>query len=275
MLNLLRFIIKNGAVFLFFLLQVICFWMIVTFNESQRTIFLHTTVLLTSGVQEKISNFYDYWNLYHVSDSLAAENALLLEKVMNQTGANPDTLLIPFEGEHFFSVIPAKVIYNSISGRNNQLLINRGKSAGLDRGMGVIDKQNGIVGITRDCTQNYCRLISILHTQSMISARIKDRNYFGSAVWRNTNPQLLQLEAIPVHAVFESGDTVVTSGYSTVFPAGIPIGIIEDYHLPPGSNFYQIDLRLINDLARVKYVYIVNDLMAEEKMYHLNLIENE
>lgn len=275
MLNLLRFIVKNGAIFLFFLLQVICFWMIITFNESQRTIFLHTTVLLSSGAQERISNFYDYWNLYHISDSLAAENALLLEKLMFQHREEPDSLAKFFEGENRFSAIPAKVIFNSIAGRNNQLLINRGKRAGLDRGMGVLDSDYGIVGITRECTQNYCRVISILHTQSMVSAKIKGRNYFGSAVWRTTNLQILQLEAVPVHAVFEVGDTVITSGYSTVFPAGIPIGIIENYQLPPGSNFYQIDLRLINDLAKVKYVYIVNDLMAEEKMHHINLIEDE
>ena len=276
MVDLIRFIVRNGALFLFVLLQAICFWMVVTFNESQRAVFLHNKVLLTAGAQERIDNFFDYWDLYRISDSLALENARLIEKIHNQPlYGEVDTADLVHGGRNQYSAVPAKVIFNRIGGRNNNLLINRGRSDGLERGMGVIDRDLGLIGITRYCSPNFCRLISVLHSQSMISARIKGRDYFGSVVWKTPNPTLVNLEAVPVHARFEIGDTVVTSGFSTLFPPDIPIGIIEEFKLPPGSNFYQIDVRLINDLSRAKYVYVINDLFSEEKLEHLNEMDHE
>ncbi|TVR88040.1 MAG: rod shape-determining protein MreC [Saprospirales bacterium] len=276
MVDLIRFFLRNGALFLFILLQSICFWMLITFNQSHRAIFLHNKVLVTAGLQERIDNLFDYWDLYHISDSLAAENALLLEKIFESQQKEPaDTLATIHGGKGAYSIVPAKVIYNRIGGRNNNMLINRGTNDGVDRGMGVIDGSTGLVGITRYCSANFCRLISLLHSQTMISARIQNRDYFGSVVWHSVNPTRMNLEAVPVHARFERGDTLVTSGYSTLFPPGVEIGIIEDFDVPPGSNFYNIQIRLINDISKAKYVYVINDLLAEEKKLHLMHLDDE
>ncbi|TVQ43235.1 MAG: rod shape-determining protein MreC [Saprospirales bacterium] len=264
MISLIHFIIKHGAIFTFLFLQTICMWMIVTFNDHQREIFLHNTVLITSGAQERISNIYDYWTLYSISDSLASDNARLKEQLFSGT-ASPQYLDNELDQHGKDSIIAAKIIYNRISGTNNHLLINRGKSHGIDRGMGVITGKKGVAGITKACTQNYCSVISILHSQASISSKINNRGYFGSLVWRSTNPRLLQLEAIPVHATFEVGDTVVTSGFSTIFPEGILLGTIKSFEIPSGSNFYRIEVRTFNDLSKAKYVYVVNDLHKTEK----------
>ena len=264
MISLINFIIKNGAIFMFLFLQTICMWMIVTFNDHQREIFLHNTVLITSGAQERISNLYDYWALYSISDSLAMENARLKEQLFSGSASAqyPKSELDQYGKD---SIIAAKIIYNRISGGNNHLLINRGKNHGIDRGMGVITAGKGVAGIIKACTRNYCSVLSILHSQASISGKIKNRGYFGSLVWRSTNPRLLQLEAIPVHATFEVGDTVVTSGFSTIFPEGIPLGTIQSYEIPPGSNFYRIEVRTLNDLSKARYVYVVKDLHKAEK----------
>lgn len=264
MISLLNFIIKNGAIFMFLFLQTICIWMVVTFNDYQREIYLHNTVLISSGVQERINNFYDYWSLYRVLDSLAADNARLKQTVYLNTSSS-DLLITEHESHRSDSIVAAKVIYNSITGRNNHMLINKGTNHGISRGMGVVTPNNGIAGITTACTPNYCSLISFLHSQTIISAKIKNRGYFGSLVWRSTNPRLLQLEAVPVHARFEIGDTIVTSGFSTLFPEGIPIGKIRNFEIPSGSNFYKIEIRTFNDLSKARYVYVINDLRRNEK----------
>ncbi len=38
------------------------------------------------------------------------------------------------------------------------------------------------------------------------------------------DPSEALLEELPRHTVFEAGDTVVTSGFSAVFPPGLPVG---------------------------------------------------
>jgi len=264
MISLINFIIKNGAVFMFLFLQTICFWMIISYNDHQREIFLHNTVLFTSGTQEKISNFYDYWSLYRISDSLAADNARLKQQFFSGNTLYDSHRAID-NYQRTDSFIAAKVIYNTISGANNNLLINKGRKHGLEKGMGVITRNNGIAGITTACTRNYCSVLSILHSQASISAKIKNRGYFGSLVWRSPNPRILQLEAVPVHARFVIGDTIITSGYSTLFPEGIPIGIIQNFETPPGSNFFEIEVRTLNDLSKAKYVYVIKDLHQLEK----------
>lgn len=270
MINLLNFLIKNGAVFVFLILQSICFWMIVTFNESQRSIFMHNSVLVTSGVQEKITDFYDYWALYRISDSLAVENAKLLKQLQFQWIKSTDMETSSFESIDSIELIPAKIIYNSIGKRNNNILINRGKKHGLHNGMGVIDNLEGIVGITSECSENYCRVLSILHTQSRISAKIKNKGYFGTLTWRTLNPSVLNFEDVPIHADFNIGDTVMTSGYSIVFPEGILAGKIIEKDIPSGSNFYHIKIKLFNDLSKSKYVYVVPGLHRDEKSDLLN-----
>ena len=49
-----------------------------------------------------------------------------------------------------------------------------------------------------------------------------------------------------------------------MFPEGVPIGIVDDFWREGGSNYYTIQATLINDPSKVKYVYIINNLMKEE-----------
>ena len=43
------------------------------------------------------------------------------------------------------------------------------------------------------------------------------------------SPRYAVLEEMPRHVEFAPGDTIAMSGYSSVFPEGIMVGIISDY----------------------------------------------
>jgi rod shape-determining protein MreC len=73
----------------------------------------------------------------------------------------------------------------------------------------------------------------------------------------------MQVEAIPKHGDVRIGDTVETSGLSH-FPEGHPVGLVTKAQVEPGENFYNIEARLFNDLARTGQVYVVNDLHRNE-----------
>jgi rod shape-determining protein MreC len=61
------------------------------------------------------------------------------------------------------------------------------------------------------------------------------------------------------------GDTVETSGYSSVFPKGVMIGTIDTFKIKDGGNFYTIDVRLKAALGKIKYVYVINNLFKAEQ----------
>jgi rod shape-determining protein MreC len=107
--------------------------------------------------------------------------------------------------------------------------------------------------------------MSLLHHDTRISAVVKNNDYFGSLVWKGGSPRYMDLEAIPKHAEVHKGDSVVTSGYSSMFPEGLLIGTVASAKLENGSNFYNIRVKLSCDLNKIKHVYVVDNLMREEQ----------
>ena len=66
------------------------------------------------------------------------------------------------------------------------------------------------------------------------------------------------LEAIPRQADIYVGDTIVTSGYSFIYPRGIFIGTVHRFWTEGGSNYYTIEVRLHEDISRLDRVYVVD-----------------
>jgi rod shape-determining protein MreC len=65
-------------------------------------------------------------------------------------------------------------------------------------------------------------------------------------------------------AKFSANDTIITGGNSTLFPKGIPIGIIKDFQLNTTENLYNINVQLFNDMTNLEHVYIIENLHREE-----------
>ncbi len=266
MFGLLRLLTRLGSFFLFLLLEGICLYLLVTFNENQRSIFWSSANYLSGSTREKVTDIKDYFDLRTRYDSLLAANARLRAQLGNayynnllrQDSARADSTELPL-----FSYIEARVINNSVAAGNNYLTFDRGALHGVDRHMGVIT-DGGIVGIVRGASPHYSLGMSLLHSQMRVTAEVKGKGVFGSLSWKGRDPRFLQLEDVPNHQFIEPGDTVQTSVFSRIFPEGIFIGTIEDFDIPQGGSNYRITVRLGLDLAKVRHVYIVNNLMAEE-----------
>lgn len=266
MRSLIQFFIRYGTVLVFIFLEVFCFSLIIQFNTEQRNIYLTSSNKLIGTLYEKYDGLIRYWNLSEVSDSLARENARLKSRLnveVRRKAANTDTIT-DTDTAYAYRFIPARVLNNSINLRNNTLTINKGKAQGVQPGMGVIDKR-GIVGVVRKSSENFSVVLSLLHAQSRFSAAVRGSNYFGTLHWETSDPNLITLHAIPKHAEIQIGDTIETSGYSSIFPRGELIGTIRSIDRNPGSNFYEISVRLTNDLSNLEYVYVVDYLFRKER----------
>ena len=162
-----------------------------------------------------------------------------------------------------FDFIVAHVINNSISHPFNYLTINKGSSDGIKPELGVIDR-NGVVGIVSTTGAHSARVISLLNPHFRLSCKIKRSDYFGSLVWDGANPSQALLEELPRHTVFEPGDTIVTSGYSAVFPSGLPVGVIIGADTDRNQNFFTLRVRLLADFTTLGNVQVVINNQAEE-----------
>ena len=113
-------------------------------------------------------------------------------------------------------------------------------------------------------SSKYATVISILNANNKISAQLKKSNHFGTLTWNAISPEFTQLIYIPKAATVTIGDTIVTSGRSTIFPKGILIGVIEDFKLDTAENFYEINVKLFNDMTNIEHVYIIENSDALE-----------
>ena len=273
MKNLIRFLSKNSLLFLFLFLLFVSFTLLVQNNNYQNSKFFNSSNFLIGNLYATVNNVNDYFNLKEVNAELAEQNARLqttqintFSKVFGNTVSIADTT---YSQKYVYT--SAKAINNSTNKRENYITIDKGAINGIEAGMGVISAK-GVIGTVKNVSENFCSVMSVLHEKNAVSTKIKKSGYIGSLVWELGNYRVAQLKDIPNHVELAPGDTIITSGYSSVFPAGIVVGWVKTFDLPEGNNFYNIDIELSVDYKSLSHVFIVKSLMKEEqkKLEELN-----
>jgi len=266
MRNLVLLFVKFGGIILFLILEAFCMYLVVQNNKRQKDIFFSSANVASGNLYYSFDKVARFWSLSSVADSLAKENAQLRAQLNNAKFIETirEDSIKDEDINQKYTFIEATIINNSVTQHNNNITLDRGKKHGIEQRMGVIG-QDGIVGIVRSTSNSFSQVMSILHKQTKISSSIKRNNFFGSLIWKENNPKITHLNDIPKHASLKIGDTIQTSGYSSIFPEGIMIGIIDTFWIPRGSNFYNIEVELKNDLSSTKYVYVIKNLMKDEQ----------
>ena len=268
MRSLVQFLVQYGGVGLFFVLEAVCLYLVVNYNQQQKEIWLNSSNIISGTILNFRSDISQYYNLSEFADSLAADNARLKARLNNAQFVQ--TILMDssknVEKQQQFTYISARIVNRTIHLHNNTFTIDRGRKHGIEPDMGVIDSNpgGGIVGIVTNVSDNYSVVMALLHQEIKVPAAIRRNQYHGFLSWQPSNPIKINLIDVPKHAEIRRRDTVETSTHSALFPAGIPVGVVDTFWQDPGSNFHTISAKLINDLGNVQYVYVVNNLMKGE-----------
>lgn len=268
MRNLIEFIIKYSSVFIFTILFVICLAMLVSNGRFHSSVWFTSANAVSNKVYGMSNGVSSYFNLRSINQSLQQSNAQLENEVLNlraqlaeyQTMAADST---DNSNTRRFDYVLCTVLNNSTRHPRNYFTINKGEDDGVKSGMGVAD-QNGIVGIVNVAGKKTARVISLLNTTQHISVRIKNTNTVGSLTWKVNDPKVAYMEEVPRHSKFAIGDTIVTSGYSTAFPANIPVGVIAGRVKAESDNFYILKIRLTSDFNTLSTVRVLKDAYKNE-----------
>lgn len=269
MRNLIIFIRRYFNFFLFLVIEIICLILVFRHNLYQRAAFLNSSNKLSGDLYRRYNDVQYYFHLRITNDSLAHENArlhneLLADFSLKDTSGEKIMTIKDSTGERKYRYITAKVVNNSVNTLMNYLTIERGSKDSIAPNMGVISS-NGVVGIVRSVSDHYAVVLSLLHKDTRISARLTRSGNFGSVRWDGRNPEMATLTDIPRNVKVYRGDSVVTSGYSTIFPENILIGYVEGFTEQKASNFHTIRIRLATNFYKLQYVYVIDNLMGEEQ----------
>ncbi len=264
--RILLFIYQYRAFFTFLLLELFCSWLIIQNNQYQGAQFFNSANSLVGEINTTSQNIRDYFSLREVNTTLAEENATLRKRLeqINQktqsfTAANKNDSSIIKR----FDFVSARVVNNSTDRYTNFITINKGSSQGIKEGMAVISSA-GAVGKVKMTSKNFSVVTSLLNINLRLSGLIKRTGHFGTIQWDGRDAQLVNLNFIPRHVTPVLGDTVVTSGYSGVFPEVILLGVIHQVELRDEAPFYQLTIRLSEDFRKLSFVTVIKSNLLHE-----------
>ncbi|WP_372918583.1 rod shape-determining protein MreC [Salegentibacter sp.] len=264
MQQIFNFLIRNKNNILFLFLLALSVFFTIQTHSFHKSRFISSANAVTGGVYSWTSNIKNYLYLEEYNKRLLEENKELRNILTNLN----DTISIEnytdsstFEGTYYFRA--AQVINNNFSKADNYLTINQGEDHGIQPEFGVVTSK-GVIGIVDRVNNRFSRVISILHTESRINAQLSKTNHFGSLIWNGRDPNLVQLIDVPRQAPVMKGDTIITGGRSLIFPEGLNIGSIEDFELDESGSYYEIDVRLFNDMTNIGFVYIIENVDRDQ-----------
>ncbi|MCL2097465.1 MAG: rod shape-determining protein MreC [Bacteroidales bacterium] len=262
---LLRFFSGIRVFAVFIVLEIIAVILFIGNSYYQQSTILKSMHTTWSMVVRPVHSLTQYFSLGVVNRQLAEENNRLrneLEYLQSGLDSAAVTLVHDEEYRPLYSYIPAEIIDNSINKQQNYIMLNAGSEQGVTTEMGVITEQ-GVVGIVISVSKHYALVKSILNTEWKFNVRLKSSGDFGPMQWDGINYRQSILSDIPQHSNVVKGDTVVTSGYSRMFPQGIPVGVVDTAVIKRG-NFYEVKVNLFIDLRKAQYVNIVNSIYRNE-----------
>ena len=287
--SLFSLLLKYRALLLFFMLEGLSALFIVKTNSYHQAALINSSNQLVASTLDASNTLTEYLNLRTVNNQLAEENARLRSAVARQRQAPPvlnpvaeDSLLLQALAQDSIEVIPptetsqdsaryeqyafipAKVVDNTVQRAKNYVTINKGRADGIVPDMGVISPE-GVVGKVQDVSEHYALIASVLHTDMFISALVKRSSTLGSLQWKGQDSRKASLNNIPIHINVMQGDTIITSGFSGIYPPGINVGTVSEVRLEEDAAFYDIDVDLSTNFHQLSYIYIVDNHLKNEK----------
>ena len=260
MRRLFAYIIRFNFFFLFLILEVLAFILVIQ-NNYQRTSFFKASNSLTGSVLAVTSNISEYFSLRRTNVEMAREN-LELRQQLESSYYIPDTGAF-VRKDSLFRYTYARVIRNTVNKQKNYIMINKGRLQGIERDMGVITS-TGVVGTVVEVSDNYARIMSVLHIQNKINARIKKNRHLGNMEWDGKDYRTGLLTDIPSHVTLQPGDTIITSGNSFIFPEGLVVGTVNEFNPRASEKFNVASVRYTVDYNSLHHVLVITNLMKTE-----------
>ncbi|HLI94191.1 MAG TPA: rod shape-determining protein MreC [Puia sp.] len=269
MRNVFLFIRRHFNFLFFLVLQIVALSFLFRYNKFHEAAFLSVSTELTGRLNAKYNNIEYYFQLRKTNEALVQENLQLRQQLRDNFEA-PDTAqrlfrdTIRTDSVRKWEVMEAKVVSNTIALPANYLTIHRGFKQGVRANMGVAGPK-GLVGQVINVSENFAIVMSMLHPQFKVIARLKKGGDNGTVFWDGLSPNYFTMRGIPRSANVAVGDTVLTSQITYLFPANMMVGTISEIIPDNTTNFYTLKLRSATNFSNLEYAYVLDNLQAGEQ----------
>jgi len=162
--------------------------------------------------------------------------------------------LLRFKKATSSSVIAAEVTGRDPSSWFKAVIINKGKSDGLKKGMPVIIPE-GIAGRVAEVTSHYAKVLLIFDQNSAVDAFVQRTRARGIVKGEATGKCVLKY-VLQKHDI-RVGDVVVSSGWDGVFPKGLRIGYVSGVVKRTSGMFQEVKVTPYVDFGKLEEVLVI------------------
>lgn len=251
-------IITSAAIFI--LLEIAALAMLSS-SSTLQNIWLnrasHRVMAFLWGSGEKVRN---HFRVDQQNEELALENTHLMNELKRykaEEDARKEESNAYVQESEVFEFIPASIVKISRNTTHNYVIVNKGYEDGIKEQSGIISP-NGVLGIVTAVGRRYSYGLSLMNSNLSVSVRVGKLGITAPLVWDGRSSNGALVNNVPPHHEVQPGDTVWTSGYSSIFPPDIPVGVTGKTRLMDGSTM-QIEVELFQDFNNVRYVTLVEN----------------
>jgi len=245
----------NVAVFI--VLEVASLCILGANSEVQQSWFGRGFNNLKAVIWGSADTIVSYFSLKQENESLAKENYELVRQIeaIRYAAANKEIEWLPMRCD--FDYISANVVTMTSGSQHNYLIIDRGRNDGVEIDDGIVTS-HGVVGVIQSVTDNFAYAVSYANVDMVVSAKAGRDGSVGSLHWSGFGSRNSILDGIPLHCPADVGDTVYTSGFSTMFPPDIPLGTVINKSTKSGSSS-SLSIELMEDFNSLRHVLVVRN----------------
>ena len=183
------------------------------------------------------------------------ELSLQVESMLNLQNENNALMeMLEFKKNKKFIIKSAKVVNKGVQPNLLSIIIDRGTVDGLKNNLPVLTPK-GVVGKTIEASKNNSIVQLISDANFRLSTRILPSGATG--ILRFVNGETAEIREVQKNVVINIGDKVVTSGFSDIYPAGLPVGTVKGVYQDRGSFQKVVSIYLPNNLNAFQHVFII------------------
>jgi rod shape-determining protein MreC len=227
-------------------------------NNTDQVRAIRSNTLAATGVLQGVFGFVPgYFALRHDNRVLRELNLTLSDEVNRLRESRLENIrlrqMLGLKEHPAFPYISARVVGAQLQAGRNTLTIDAGERNGVRMAMPVVTDQ-GLAGKVIATSSGFSVVQLLLHKDVRVSARVQRSRVNGIIRW--SAGRMLQLMHVPKTLDVESGDLIITSEFSSIFPSGIRIGVVSATRQVPGELFQVIDVSPCVDFDRLEEVFV-------------------
>lgn len=241
-------------------LLIFAAFLLISRNQGGINSIRKISITAYSYLEEPLSSIRVYRQALKTNTDLRKQNILLLDELNRLRSAKQrnDELrdLLDFSRTSNLTLYPVQIVAKDLHNVNNSLTVDAGSTNGIEEGMPMVSA-HGLVGKVVLTSQKFAQVMPFYNTLFRVSAKLQNSNAYGIITWQGEPVKNLELLYIPQTIQVDSGDVVVTSGYSNQFPPEIPIGEVIRTQPNQGKDTQRIFVRPFAELNTIAEGFIV------------------